>query len=362
MDGNHSTVYTLAKILVHPSVQLTRGRLILISLLSGGNYHQAGLAHCGPRIAHGLTKCRFGDKLLEAAQSLTHDKLPDFLITWCKDLHGELHTNAHGHLGSKKPSLAKAVPDSFPDVDVLLLYTNPIISTMDTGACCTHTPLCWERKLDLGKLAHLCKLHFKWGLKDTIIKCFRTVLWLSIILHALRCSALEAAVSESCRKESELIQDMFGTPLKLLAWHFSSMGLRAHSTGDGDGGLWELIMRIHSLRTHAYTDSILEYRLEVAPMELVCLACVGIQGLWKPVDTMYNVLPLESKESDGDSNGGDMGKRKKKHSMGPPLELDSHLHVWMPVCVLHPVLPDLIERYEAELKAKCTKKSSKDKQ
>src|SRR6266702_1133169 len=99
VDGNHSTVYTSAKILAHPSVQLTRGRLILIGLLSGGDYHQAGLARCGPGIAHGLAKCGFGDELLEATQSLTRDKLPDFLITWCEDLHSELRTNAHGHLG-----------------------------------------------------------------------------------------------------------------------------------------------------------------------------------------------------------------------------------------------------------------------
>ncbi len=167
---------------------------------------------------------------------------------------------------------------------------------------------------------------------------------------------------ESCGKESKPIQDMFGTPLKLLVQHFSSMGLRVHSTGDGGGGLWELIVKIHGLRTHAYTDSILEYRLEVVPAELVRLACVGIQGLRKPADTTYNVLPSESEESNRDSNGGDTGKRKKKRGTGPPPEPDSHLHVWMPACVLRPVLPDLVEWYEAELKAKCAKKSSKGKQ
>jgi len=169
-------------------------------------------------------------------------------------------------------------------------------------------------------------------------------------------------MSESRRKESEPIQDVFGTPSKLLARHFSSMGLRAHSTGDGGGGLRELIVKIHGLRMHAYTDSILEYRLEVVPAELVRLACAGIQGLRKPADTMYDVLPSESEESDGDSDSGDTGKRKKKCGVGPPPEPDSHLRMWMPACVLRPVLPDLIGRYEAELKAKCAKKSSKGKQ
>ena len=104
---------------------------------------------------------------------------------------GELHTNSHGHLGSEKPALAKVVPDLFPNIDSLLSYTNPMISAMDTGVCCTHTPPRWEHKLDLGKLTHLCKLHFKWGLKDIIIKCFHTIVWPGIILRVLRHSALE---------------------------------------------------------------------------------------------------------------------------------------------------------------------------
>ena len=365
VDGNHSTVYTSADILVHPSVQLTRGGLILIGLLSGGDYHPAGLARCGTGIAHGLAKCGLGEVLLEATQSLTRDVLPDFLTTWREDLRSELRTNSRGHLGSKKPLLAKAVPDSFPDVDVLLSYTNPIISATDAGARRTHTPPRWECEPDLGKLAHLCELHFEWGLKDVIIKRFRTVIWPSIVLRALRRSTLEAAdtVPETRDAPGDQLQGMFGTPSKLLARHFSSMGFGVPGTGDGDGdsdgGLRELIVKIHGSRTHAYTDSILEYRLEVAPAELVRLACAGIQGLRKPADTTYDVQHSESEDESGsDSNvDGDTGKRRKKRGAGPPPEPESHLRVWMPACMVRPALPDLVERFETDLKAKRAKKS-----
>ena len=353
VDGNHSTVYTSADILAHPSVQLTRGGLILIGLLSGGDYHQAGLPRCGPGIAHGLAKCGFGDELLKAAHSLSRDELPDFLTTWREELRAELRTNARGHLGSKKPSLAKAVPDTFPDIDVLLSYTNPIISATDAGARRTHTPPKWEREPDLGKLAHLCELHFEWGLKDIIIKRFRTIIWPSIVLRALRRSALEAATD----RRGEPLQDVFGTPSKLLTRHFSSMDFSAHDAGgEGDSGLRNLIVKIHSSRTHAYTDSILEYRLEVAPAQLVRLASAGIQGLRKPADTTYDVLPSESE----DESGGDLddtGRRRKKRGAGPPPEPDSHLRVWMPACMVRPALPELVERYEAGLEAKRAKKS-----
>jgi hypothetical protein len=355
VDGNHSTIYTSADILAHPSVQLTRGGLILIGLLSGGDYHQAGLQRCGPGIAHGLAKCGFGDELLKAVHSLSCDELPNFLTTWREDLCVELRTNARGYLGSKRPSLAKAVPDSFPDIDVLLSYTNPIISATDASARRTHTPPRWEREPDLGKLAHICELHFEWGLKDIIIKRFRTIIWPGIVLRALRRSALERATG--CRSASgEPLQDMFGTPSKLLARHFSSMGFGAQDTGgDGDGSLRELIVKIHSSRTHAYTDGILEYRLEVAPALLVRLASAGIQGLRTPADTTYDVLPSESEEESGGDPDVEDTVRRKKHGTAPPPRPDSHLRMWMPACMVRPELPELVEQYEVGLKAKRVK-------
>jgi Holliday junction resolvase YEN1 len=262
VDGNHSTIYTSADILAHPSVQLTRGGLVLIGLLSGGDYHQAGLPRCGPGIAHGLAKSGLGDELLEAAQSLTHAELSGFLTTWREALRNELRTNSRGHLRSKKPSLAKAIPDSFPDIDVLLSYTNPITSATDAGARRTHTRPDWKREPDLAKLAHVCELHFEWGLKDIIIKRFRTVLWPSIVLRALRRSALEAdtkAVTQSTSspiRERESPQDVPGTPSKVLARHLSSMALEVDG-GDDHGSLGDLVVKIHGSRTHAYTDGLL---------------------------------------------------------------------------------------------------------
>ena len=238
------------------------------------------------------------------------------------------------------------MPDSFPDIDVLLSYTSPIISAMDAGARYTHTPPRWERKPDLGKLAHLCKLHFEWGLKDTIIKRFRTIIWPSIILRTLRRSSLESATD--CHSASgEPLQGMFETLED------------THDTGrKEDGSLRELIVKIHGSQTHASTDSILEYCLEVAPAQLVHLASAGIQGLRKPVDTSYDVLPSESEgDSGGDPDNGDPGRRRKKCGTAPPLEPDSHLRMWMPACMIRPALPELVEQYEARLEAKRARKS-----
>jgi Holliday junction resolvase YEN1 len=192
-------------------------------------------------------------------------------------------------------------------------------------------------------MAHLCELHFEWGLKDIIIKRFRTVLWPSIVLRALRRSALETDMNALCQppctptRERESHQDSLGTPSKLLARHFSSMALEADGEEDEGSGLRDLIVKIHSSRTHAYTDGILEYRLEIAPAPLVRLASAGIQGLRKPADTTYDVLPSESDDSDDgdDEDGcGGTGKRKKRRGGGPPPEPESHVRVWMPACMV----------------------------
>ena len=247
------------------------------------------------------------------------------------------------------------MPDSFPDINVLLSYTNPIISTTDTGMHCTHTLPQWEREPDLGKLAHICELHFEWGLKDIIIKRFRTIVWPSIVLRMLRRSALESFAKHESHAERN--QDVLGTPSRLLPQHLSSMGFRAHNTGgDGDSNLQDLIVKIHSSRMHAYTDRILEYCIEVAPAQLVHLASAGIHGFRKPADTTYDVLPLESEDesSNRDPDVGDMSRRRKKRSTGPP-EPDSHLRMWMPACMVRPALPELVERSEAGLEAKHAK-------
>ena len=104
---------------------------------------------------------------------------------------------------------------------------------------------------------------------------------------------------------------MFRTTLKPPAWYFSSTGFKVHATGgDRDSDLQGLITKIHSTRSHAYTDNILEYRLEVAPAQLVCLASAGIQGLRNPADTTYDVLPLESEDkSSGDPDVRDITGR-----------------------------------------------------
>ncbi|KAG6837786.1 hypothetical protein H0H93_001713 [Arthromyces matolae] len=351
-DKNHTKVYRMSEITAHPDVGLTRGGMILIGLMSGGDYHQGGLTGCGPVTASGLAKCGFGDTLFQAAQSMDREQLKIFLMAWRHELCHELRTNSQGHIGRKQPTLAKSVTAEFPDIDILLSYTNPITSE-SMGRPHDALKLTWLKEPDLGKLAATCELYFEWGYKEAIIKRFRTVIWHSAVLRILRRAVLdldaklvtERLIPTTPRKAGKHAGDVIGTPSKMITKHFST--LKLDNTLDDDDDDERLILKIHSERRHVSTDEILEYRLEIAPAQLVRLAESGIKGLRNAEG------PDEWAEEDDEENG----KGAKK----PPPIPESTMRIWMPACMVRLVEPRLLEEFEAVQEAKQAKKARKGK-
>ncbi|KAG1791011.1 PIN domain-like protein [Suillus subaureus] len=367
-DGNHVVTYRAADILSHDDICLSQGGCILIGLLSGGDYHQAGVQGCGKLIAAALARCGFGDRLLKAASSLSREELEKWLDTWRDDVREELRTNKSGLIGSKKPALAKKIPDDFPDIDILLSYTNPI--TSETEGKPTRD-INWEQEPDIGKIAALCELYFEWGVKDVIIKRFRTVLWPSAVQRILRRGAMEKdekkrkGLSMSPKKSKTTGKLAPGTPSKMITKYFSSMKLHSptkgdreeqeHSDTESEAEEDRLIVKIHSSRRHASTDGILEYRLEIAPAQLVQLAGDGVQGVRPPIE-----VDAAFDDTEGDDEDEDGGKQKgKSKGKKPPLDPESHLRVWMPACMVQIVEPELVEAFEDIQRRKLEKKTKR---
>ncbi|KZT64851.1 PIN domain-like protein [Daedalea quercina L-15889] len=372
-DGNHVATYTSHAILTHPSIQLTQGGLILIGILRGGDYHQAGLTGCGGTIAHGLARCGFGDNLLTAARTLPRADLPAFLRSWREEIRAELRTNSRGILGKKYAALAKKIPEDFPDIEVLLSYTSPVTSQSEAaakGRTSKNTQIDWGKEPDLGKIAGLCEMYFEWGVKEIIIKRFRTVLWPAAVLRILR----RVALLEDKRTASTAIVDPKtptkrgkdrerrapGTPSSVITKHFSSLQLDslrragcASSNCEDDDGEDKLIVKIHSSRQHASTDGILEYRLEVAPAHLVRLSESGVRGLRTALATG---LDDDSDVEDEDSDGGGKGKKRVQK---PPPNPQSHLRIWLPACMVRIAQPDLVEEFEGIQEMRAAKKVGK---
>ncbi|RDB19597.1 Flap endonuclease GEN 1 [Hypsizygus marmoreus] len=359
-DKNHTKVYRLTDITAHPDVRLTRGGMILIGLMSGGDYQQGGLSRCGTVTSHGLAKCGFGDTLFEAAKNLSRENLKTFLVHWRHELCHELRTNSQGHIGRKQVALANSVPAEFPDIDILLSYTNPITSE-SMGRAERNLGIRWEREPDLGKLAATCEFYFEWGYREAIIKRFRTVIWHSAVLRILRRAVLdldkkrkgvEGGTPETPRKAGKKAPECVGTPSKMIAKHFSTMTIRADKgdvSEDDDDDEAPLIVKIHSERNHVSTDGLLEYRLEIAPAQLVRIAESGINGTRSPDG------PDEWADEEDEEEGGEKGTKK------PPPDPRSHMRVWMPACMVRLVEPRLVEEFEGVQERKREKKAGKGK-
>lgn len=369
-DDQHVVTYSAKDFREDPDITLTEGGLILIGVLRGGDYHQ-GLNGCGVTTAHGLAKCGFGDSLVKSARSMSEDELEEWLEGWREDIRKELRSNSQGRLGRKCPSLAKALPNDFPNVEVLLSYTNPITSE-SYGKTVTDFNIDWEKEPDLGKIASVCEQYFEWGVKEIIIKRFRTVIWPPAVLRILRRSALladkrakrfghnddgDVVVGEPStpKKRRPKQPRPFGSPSKMIARHFSSQSTTIQNSdsevSDGDEED-NLIKKIHSSRNHASTDGVLEYRLEIAPAPLIALAESGIRGDRKAIEN--NMDEFDSAGSDDDDDEGCKSKIKK-----PPPEPTSHLRVWMPACMVKIAEPRLVEEFEAREQAKREKKLTK---
>ena len=336
--------------------------MILIGLMSGGDYEQGGVMRCGITTAHGLAKCGFGDSLYTAATNLSRVQLVEFLVTWRQQLCEELRTNSKGEIGRKLPALSKAIPEDFPDIDILFSYVKPITSE-SMGRESNNLKLTWAKEPDLGKLAGLCEFYFEWGYKESIIKRFRTVLWHSMTLRILRRGALTLdalsrpstpTLPTTPRKRGKEVIQPSGTPSKLIAKHFSSLSLATpskldvfDSDSENEAGPEErLILKIHGTRTHVSTDGMLEYRLEIAPKQLVRMAESGIKGTRVPEGP-------DEWASDEDEDL-DAGKGKGKVS---PIDPETHLRLWMPACMVALVEPQLVEEYENTQAQRAAKKS-----
>lgn len=344
-DKNHTRVYHFQEIHDHPDIQLTRGGFILIGLLSGGDYEH-GLEGCGITTAHALARCGFGDSLYEAVCNPPPEGLSTFLEDWRQQLRHELKTNSRGFLARKSPALSKSIPDTFPNTEVLESYVQPITSEK-LGHAETASKITWSKEPNVSALAAACELFFEWGYREAIVKRFRTVIWPGAVLRILRRAVLDVdnfsspSVSQTPRR-AVADKDGYGTPSKMIAKHFSAIRLESddESPGETPDKVPRLIVNISRERTHASTDGLPEYRLKVAPDQLVQIAESGLQGLRQPEGP--NEWAYEEGEDEED---GEMGQGKNGKTKGPVDPLDP-LRLWMPACMVDIVEKKLVKDFK----------------
>ncbi|KAG6818686.1 hypothetical protein H0H93_002807 [Arthromyces matolae] len=172
-NGDQISLYTAAAISSHRSTNLTRPRIFLIAILSGGDYDN-GLNGCGIKIAHKISTCTtLGDELYTAVISLHRQDLKAFLRGWRDRLKSVL-AGPNSILGRQYTVLAQSVTSQFPCIEVLYAYLRPPTSCSDVPE--NHDP-------DLSSLAIWCEKYFSWASSQKLLDRFRSKVWSGICIR-----------------------------------------------------------------------------------------------------------------------------------------------------------------------------------
>lgn len=358
-------VYRAHDLETNPDTVLQRGGLVLIALISGGDYDDVscprllkeqsrltrrskGVKGLGPTFAHGLARCGFGDELLAAYNSKTEPELRAFLPLWRQRMTTELKTNSRRFLTSKKNF---DIPNDFPCLATLGNYARPLT----TGE--RASPMRDRADLDLAALASFCEDYFEWATADGILKRFRSLVWPVAIMHVFRRSALEADRRQREGQASAHTDFTVGSTAALVAACLgpkkkpaASKNSRLDALGDvflnqgttpapatypqyshpAVADEHPLVIKIKTSRCHASTDGLREFRLVYSPVQFTSLTRCGIRKFRPAPET----------------------KREPKDGAPP----DSDDVLWMSEIVLKRVHPQLVDSWLTEQAEKGRKK------
>lgn len=104
----------------------TREGLVLIAMMSGGDYLPDGIKGCGVKVAGEAALAGFGKELCRLKRTDTEGRK-----AWKASLLHELSTNENKYFRVKHKALSSVVTEEFPNMDVLRYYTRPVVSPLD---------------------------------------------------------------------------------------------------------------------------------------------------------------------------------------------------------------------------------------
>lgn len=225
----HVNVYDAVQTKNGPS-GLDREGMILVALMSGGDYVPEGIPGIGPKTACEVARAGFGHDLCKIAPNDTIA-----MAEWRERLRHELNTNESKLFTRKRPSMR--IPDDFPRTDILGYYTHPAVSSQ-AGLEKLKQSIKWDQDIDFAGLRAFTSDAFDWVRLEGA-KHFIRSLAPSLLIRQLRIRGEQAN-----RLPSDDLQAI-----------------------EEDEAL--LVKGIHGRRQHSITDNAPELRVSFAPIELV---------------------------------------------------------------------------------------------
>jgi holliday junction resolvase GEN1/YEN1 len=288
---------------------LGKDGMVLVALMSGGDYIPAGVPGCGVKLACEIARAGFGDELCR----LEVDDL-DGLAKWRARLKHELVTNESRFFRTRHKSLT--LPETFPDLQVLRYYTQPAVSSIeaiDSMAQRTN----WRSDVDIAELQEFVRKTFDWTGHEGAVKLIRVL------------------------SPSMLVQSVLHV-----------QGQAKNKKGQVDlGGAPSAILDIRGQRTHWTVDGMAELRVSYLPASLVpiSLSSTGSDG-----HSSQPIITLDSDEdnepcaaSQGVSNDG-KGSSKSNPSFDPL----SPQTLWLPEHLARLGSPLAVDSWKQETDSK----------
>ncbi|KAM5348653.1 hypothetical protein ACJ41O_008477 [Fusarium nematophilum] len=268
---------------------LNREGMVLVALMSGGDYDPNGILGCGIKVAVEAAKAGFGISLcqLKAADQ-------EGIRAWRNSLIHELRTNESGFF--KRRNKALMIPEGFPDIKILRYYTHPVVSpesSLDEVREKVHR----RREIQIEDLREFAREVLGWDYRGGAVKFIR------VLSHAVLVDKLQRE-------------------------------------GYDDAGL---VKGVSGFRSHVMSDLVPEVRMQHIPLEIIPI------DLSKEMDENIaqgrDGLALNSDDEieEAENIEEDTGSKSKSK----PFDPSERLGLWALEVIVRRSVPEVIA--EAEL-------------
>jgi hypothetical protein len=274
-------------------------------------YSQKGLVGCGATVARAVVMYGFGDSLCHSARILSRREFEGFLVKWRDNLREFIREDPANTMGSRHPSLAASIPDSFPDRDIILLYLFPTTSPTETLRLLGSNH-CLP---DIIQITRVCELYFPWATPETILVKFESSVFQVVLMAVLR----EEVVLRETRDK-----------------HFKteSVGVRAASFVKPSSDLSIQLQSNFTIMHHLFPTSHFEIGSQQTRHGIVHREVSGsIKHLQRMV--LWSLRGLRQVKNVNRKSRKDVETRKQSDVL-PPSKSD-HFKMWIPESLLMPL-------------------------